>query len=247
MRYSKKWFICIIFFIIAVSLISVILDTKEMFSTFNKVDIDCFVITMQTPERMKNIKENQSKVKFNIKIFDAVDGAKIDVNSITDPIIEDSFKNDTSKIRKREIGCYLSHYNLYKKIESESDANGYTIIFEDDFLIMSDDFEDKITKTLKDMESSDFDILYIYNTSDNIGTKYIENVCEIDKSKYLWGTMAYIVKNKNINRIINKTLYMNVQIDKKFWQSFQNGELKIYTFCPFLAKTSGMPSTIQVE
>jgi len=54
------------------------------------------------------------------------------------------------------------------------------------------------------METHDFDILYMYNTSNNIGDPFIENICRCDKSKNLWGTMAYIVKNSNINKIVNE-------------------------------------------
>jgi hypothetical protein len=44
----------------------------------------------------------------------------------------------------------------------------------------------------------------MYNTSNNIGDPFIENICRCDKSKNLWGTMAYIVKNSNINKIVNE-------------------------------------------
>ena len=242
----KQCIICIFCFLIAVCVISVALDWKELFSLFDENNIDCYVITMRTPDRMKSIEENQSKVSFNIDIFDAINGTEIDINKITDPIIDESFKNDKSKTRKHEIGCYLSHYNLYKKIASENNKNRYTIIFEDDFLIHTEDFENRVIQALKDMEPHDFDILYMYNTSDNIGDKFIKNVCKCDKSKNLWGTMAYIVKNANINKIINETKIMDAPIDVRFWKSNINDKLNIYTFCPFIAKTNELPSTIQI-
>lgn len=241
-----KWIICTILFIIILSAIYVVIKNKEFFSVFDENRINCYVITMRNQDRIKNIEENQSKLNFNINIVDAINGNKIDINNIKDPTIDKQYIIDSNKIRKSEIGCYLSHYNLYKKIETEKDKYDYTIIFEDDFLIESNDFEQQVLNTLQNMRSHDFDILYLYNTSDNMGDSFIENVCEIDKSKQLWGTMAYIVKNVNIHRIITETKYVDSPIDYQIWKSHQNDKLKIYTFCPFIAKTNDSPSTIQV-
>ena len=221
-------------------------NTTEMFGGFNENGINCYVISMRDEKRLENIKNNQAKLKFKINVFDAVNGSEINLNDVTDPIIEDGYKpSDDNKIRKREIGCYLSHYNIYKKIESETQT-GYTIIFEDDFLINVDDFEEQIVNSLKDLETHDFDIIYIFNHSKNIGEPVNQNICKIDKNKNLWGTCAYIVNNKNINKILNETKILNAQIDYRLQESIKHDKLTAFTFCPFLSGTSDIESTIQV-
>lgn len=70
---------------------------------------------MQTPDRVKNIQEQQNKFTSKIHIFDAVNGDTIDFDKIEGQQLADSFKEDTKK-RKREIGCFLSHYNVLKLI-----------------------------------------------------------------------------------------------------------------------------------
>jgi hypothetical protein len=83
--------ICIGVFLIAVCIVSVLFDCKEVFSLFDENRINCYVITMRTPDSMNNIEYNKSKVGFDINIFDAVNGNEIDIDSITDPTIDNSF------------------------------------------------------------------------------------------------------------------------------------------------------------
>jgi len=247
MRNIKKWILVILVFIIMISLYQSFFNTTEMFGGFDENEINCYVITMGDEKRLENIKNNQAKLNFTINIFDAVNGSEINLNDVTDPIIDDGYKpSDDNKIRKREIGCYLSHYNIYKKIESDTQT-GYTIIFEDDFLINDDKFEEQIVNSLKDLETHDFDILYIYNHTDNIGEPVKHNICKTDKNKVLWGTSAYIVKNKNINNILNETKILNMPIDWRLQESIKEDKLTAFTFCPFLSTTSGIESTIQVQ
>ena len=77
-------------------------------------------------------------------MFDAVKGSELNIdehlnNGILSPI--HYYFNNDKEHKKRELGCYLSHYNIYKKISTN---NNYTIIFEDDFEIKTDNFINKI-------------------------------------------------------------------------------------------------------
>lgn len=207
-------------------------------------EVTFYVITLHTEERLKNIETQQAKMKTKINYFDGVNGREVDINSVKDPKIDKAFKTN-EKIRNNEIGCYLSHYYLYQKIASSGNPKGYTVIFEDDFVI-DDDFETKLAEGLERVGNKDFDILYLENQTNNIG-KVTEHpqICEMDRNIELFGTLAYLVKNKNIPKIIQNTNFMKVPIDVQLRDSIFGGALKAYTFCPFIVKQSGMPSTIR--
>jgi GR25 family glycosyltransferase involved in LPS biosynthesis len=200
---------------------------------------------MQTEERLKNIDAQRKKMNSELHIFDAVNGDHLDMNHIENQVVADSYKQDSKK-RKREVGCFLSHYYLYKKIEKDGPEDGYTVILEDDFDIVCDDIDSSIQQVLEEMKDQDFDFLYLCNIANNIGTPITKNVCNMDKSKALYGTQAYIVKNRNIHRILKETNIVDRPIDHKIFDAYQSGKLNVYTVCTFLTHENGMSTTINV-
>ena len=244
-RSKRIWHGCIMLFLfICVSITwTLYRHRKEGYEDAPHGSIEYYVISMNDAVRAQNIKDQQTKIKSTIHIFDAIHGDTLDINNIRDQIVADSFKEESSK-RKREIGCFLSHYYLYKKIQEEGDLDGYTVIFEDDFEISTDNFEYGVKQALDDMTNHDYDLLFINNVANNMGNPVSENVCEMNKAEEMYGTQSYIVKNRNINRILEQTYRIDTQIDHKLFNSYRNGKLKIYTFCPFLTKTRNFKSTI---
>jgi len=106
---------------------------------------------------------------------------------------------------KREAGCYLSHLNIYKKIKKDN-KKGYTIIFEDDFLVDSENLLDEVKKAIYKL---DFDFLFLGNTKNNYGENIIDNLYQANPKKRLWGLYGYLINNK----IIDKTNKIDRPID----------------------------------
>ena len=205
--------------------------------------IDYYVISMKVPERITNMEDQQKKMTSTLNIFDAVNGDTLDIHNIDGIMVTDEFKSE-DRHRKREIGCYLSHYGVLRTIKESGDPNGYTVIFEDDFQIIVDNFEDQIKKTLYDMKDHDFDLLYVDNLSNNKGEPFIENVCKMDHAKDMWGTQSYIVKNKNIGKLLEQCSKIDMPIDWKYITGIKSGKLNAYTFCPYLTSSRGFESTM---
>jgi GR25 family glycosyltransferase involved in LPS biosynthesis len=206
--------------------------------------IDYYVISLKgRDDRIQNIKNQQQKINTTINVFEAVNGDEIDMNNVSNQIVADSFKED-SKHRKREIGCFLSHYYILKLIESNNSSDGYTVIFEDDFDIIIDDFHKKIKNTLESMSQYEFDLLYIETLSNNIGEPLIKDVCNIDWNKDFYGTQAYIVKNSSIARLLEATWIVDRPIDHKYTNAIRTNKIKAYTFCQFLTKSIDSESTL---
>jgi glycosyl transferase family 25 len=213
----------------------------------NKYDI--YVITLNNEDRIKNIKIQQEKINIPIQIFDAVNGNNLDFNKLDNLKIgnNDGFIKNNEKQRKREVGCYLSHYNIYKKCKKI----GYTIVFEDDFSIDVDNLIDKINESIIKLNNAniDFDIMFIGNHvwKKNHGTLIIDNLYKIDSNGETGGTHAYVINNKNINKILKETEIIDGVIDGKIQNLASTGKLNVVKIYPYYVNYINARSTIDVE
>ena len=111
-------------------------------------------------------------------------------------------------------GCKLSHYNLLKSIKKN---NKYTLILEDD-AVLEYNFLSYIFYALNNLIKNNFDLLYLScNLNNNSNSKIIKpNILKVDYPKT---TTAYIVKNSNLNNIINTIENSNNEIDDSYASS----------------------------
>lgn len=216
-------------------------------SAMDKPNITYYVIHMAKDEiRLENIAENQAILKHPIQNFDAVVGKEIDLKSLHsfDEALVDNFTTNPRKSKYKsigEVGCYLSHFNLIKSIAESGDKLGYTVVFEDDFTIKIDNLEDKIYSSINAINNTpfNFDMLYLgnlkrkYRLGDtNYGERLVNDIYFPDKTKPIWGTHAYVVKNANAQKIYEKLRNMNLAIDNKYTELVQHGELEVFLLTP---------------
>ena len=136
-----KYIILILFIIISIFVFInpiIIRPQFEKFKNSNDIISDMYVITLGKKERIKNIKEQEVKINNRITRFNAVNGLKLDINELikNDILDKNHILYKIINSAKKEIGCYLSHLNIYKKI-AESNKK-YGLIFEDDVKIAYD-------------------------------------------------------------------------------------------------------------
>lgn len=240
-----KWFIIII--LIAIVLF---LCIKKTYEGFENAQFDMYVITLKNPERIKNIKEQESKIGKRITIFDAVKGDDLDLDELikSGTLLPNNFFHDPIKQKKREVGCYLSHYRIYEKINPDSN---YTIIFEDDFSIKTDNFMNKVKKAIDilDEKGIDFDILFLGNHAhnENHGTPIVDNLYKVGSGESLGGTQGYVVRNKNVKKIINHTKRLDYTIDVKIQRIADDGLINVVSIYPYYVDQGPQPSTIAVS
>jgi GR25 family glycosyltransferase involved in LPS biosynthesis len=136
---------------------------------------------------MEKDKDRRMNILKNIKVDDiyAVNGYNLDTNEmIKQGLIENK------KLKKGEIGCYLSHVHFFKKA-LESDVP--VLVIEDDIKINNDILQ-KIDTVLK-KAPPDYEILHIgfsYHESFNVDYK-------VERAKLVYGTHGYIINPKNID------------------------------------------------
>ena len=210
------------------------------YENFTNDDINYKVIHIRSnKERYNNILNNQNKLRQEIKLFDAVIGSQVDLSNLI--IYDSNFQNNFRHTHINEIGCYLSHFTLLKSINK---TTGYTVVFEDDFVIVHDNLHDKIKDIISKVD--DFDLIYLGNLNNNKGNNYKDDIYTIDPANFLWGTHAYIINNKNAKKIYNKLLNMELAIDNQYKRLIDNKELNAYVINPPLVNQLGtLKSTIR--
>lgn len=126
------------------------------FEYFDKV----FVISAKdNEERRAYVQKILSKLGINFEFYDAIMGVDLsdeEVNAVYDEQLALKHKTNKRPLSKPELGCALSHINIYKKIVSENLENAF--IFEDD---IAPDHEklDQIDNAINELPE-DWDIVY---------------------------------------------------------------------------------------
>lgn len=221
----------------------------------NNSEINIYIISMKPPDRLLHIENQQQKLKEKMYIFDAVKGDDLILEKLLNAnFLNPSFEGkdlsiNEQKHRKREIGCYLSHMLLYEYIKNFHSKNNYTIIFEDDFNIVINNFIKKINESIKIFKDMniDFDILFLGNTPKNRGKILKNDIYYVNHNRNLWGTHAYLINNKNIDKIIKYTKIIDKPIDVKLQYLDKEKNLNIFVLYPTIVNPNKkLPSTILV-
>lgn len=207
----------------------------------------------------KNNKNN--KFSFSIETVDAVVGKNlnlqelIDKHIITDTIFDgiedhDDVKTNSNNIeafgrnvtvRKNELGCYLSHLKTYDIIKFKN-KQGYSVILEDDFELTSD-FIYTLEETLTKLKDIDFDFLFLGILGYN-GNNIIDNVYEAIPGSFQ--THGYLVKNANIDKIIEKLKFVDEIIDVQIFKKGGNKELNVLRIDPVIVNQDKFGTEIRV-
>jgi len=201
----------------------------ENFNLENNISY-CVIHMRKNNKRYENIINNQNKLNRNIDIFDAVIGKDVNLDDFSK--YDSNIKNNFNYTYIGEIGCYLSHLMILKKLIKNKN-NGYTVVFEDDFIILDNNLHEKINNILNTI-TDDFDLIYLGNLNTNYKEKYKNNIYYIDANNYLWGTHAYIINNNNAEKIYNLILNMNKAIDNKYKELIDKKLLNAFTIYPIL-------------
>lgn len=173
----------------------------------------------------KLLNENGYK---NIIRFSAIDGTNLDNHILTKIVDKQSLDPIYNKKRTEDkelsfgaVGCYLSHVNLWNKIENDIFFD-YAIIFEDDTnpTINKDKLNEFLLKSPKD-----WDIITLgcfYNPKKN----YTDSV--FDKIDRFFCLHAYIINKKAIAKIKPHLYPLKVQIDWLLSDLSSDDKLNIY-------------------
>jgi len=199
-------------------------------------------------ERERFRKENimQQFQKENITDYEfirAVDGQNDNLEKYNISVIPDWVEPYSSKIMtKGEIGCSLSHYNVWKRIVEEELNNA--LILEDD-IVLCDHFSQNIEKKREEISNINYDLLYLGRTP----LKPETQTDPIIIPKYSYGTHAYILSLSGAKKLLNSNYlqnllpvdeFLNILYDdkyphKEYIHYFENApRMKVFSLNPLL-------------
>ena len=262
-NHLSKWFSIIVFSILFIGWI-VYSDNNENFDS--KYEIDYYVITMKSDDRLKNISDqtniiNNEKIPDDSKIviqqIDAVVGANLNLQELVDSnVLAQGFYED-SKRRRGQLGCTLSHLKIYDIIKDKqsSGSGDYSVIFEDDFEVVTPEFINIVNSSLEISKDEDFDMLLLGNNQTsygdgthpkNKGENVKENVYQFNPNIMFFGTHAILINNKNIQNIIDSLKYITEPIDQQIYVRGCEQKINILTLYPCIVEQLGeIKSTIE--
>jgi len=222
--------------------------------------ITYYVITMGQPERRRNIQEQIDRQQatfgdrfpFQIEKIDAVVGKDLDLEALIaegrlfDGIYAnpDQRFNEKMSNRKNEVGCYMSHYKVYETIREKGDRDGYSVIFEDDF-VLDPRFLEILDETMAKLQRTgvDFDMLFLGILGD-VGEPIIDNVYRT--TGISWCAHAYLVNNRHIDKILEQMWFIHNILDVQIFKKGNKGELQVLRLYPTIADQAGFTSHIRI-
>jgi len=218
---------------------------QEHFDNTTTTDIQYYVIhNRANQERTKNIEVQKEKLGKPIHIFDAIMGKDLDLDNLS--IFDPRLQNKYNSKNKNEYGCYLSHFMLLKKISEHTyDTRGYTVIFEDDFKIMSEDLDKHIRHDISIIDKN-IDMIFLGHLDSYVGNPYKEDLYELDMNNYqdFAGLHGFVIPNQSIQKIHDMLFVIDNPIDYKYGRYIGEGKLNALIMNPTIVNQNGMESSI---
>lgn len=169
-----------------------------------------YVINLdRSKDRLNKITKNLNEYGINFTRFPAVEGKKLNKNQLES---NTTLAARTILCNYAEIGCALSHIQLWEKLLN--DSVNYYLVIEDDAVI-NDQFKKYVLEIDKIKGKINFDILSLY--SDNkIGSKNFFRLTDgmiIEKSFFRLTTVSYIISRKGASKLLSLIRKVNYPID----------------------------------
>ena len=187
----------------------------------NNNNIPIFLINLdRNKDRLEILSKRAKKLNLNITRFNAYDGSTINPNVL----IHKKLLTPNHFLRKGQIGCALSHYAVWQKINTD-----IALVLEDD-VIIPDDFSQKLKNILQHLPQK-WDLVFLGGC--NIKGKKINQLFikpTHNYNRYNLCLHAYLVNKKSIKRLNKHTIPLYRPIDSQLRDKFN--KLNVYYVYP---------------
>jgi glycosyl transferase family 25 len=196
----------------------------------NKCFDKIYVITIEGSFRIERMKERLNGIDY--EFFYGVNGATLDKT----PYIQMG-----SKQTRGQLGCTLSHYNLYKKIVNEN-LYDKVLILEDDSI-----FTDNLNELEKYMKQlpQDWGMFYLgWDGGGNIKPNFSPNLCEISNNNLfvLHCTHAISIRPWFAQKMLELNKNALYTADGSFTEIVKQFGVKTYAAIPKIINPDNMES-----
>ncbi|XP_071983217.1 procollagen galactosyltransferase 2 isoform X2 [Engystomops pustulosus] len=148
------------------------------------------------------------ELQIQVKIFDAVDGKALNTSQIKSlkidvlPGYQDPYSART--LTRGEIGCFLSHYYVWKEVVDRGLEK--SLVIEDD-VRFEFKFRNKLLKLMNDIETAalDWDLIYIGRKRMQVQRpeKAVPSVMNLVEADYSYWTLGYAISQTGARKLIN--------------------------------------------
>eukprot|EP00079_Xenopus_tropicalis_P009604 XP_002933810.1 PREDICTED: procollagen galactosyltransferase 2 [Xenopus tropicalis] len=190
--------------------------------------------------------------EIQVKIFDAVDGKALNASQLKAMKIEvipgyhDPYSGRT--LTSGEIGCFLSHYYIWKEVVDRGLEK--SLVIEDD-VRFEPLFKHKLMKLMNDIEEAEveWDLIYIGRKRMQVERpeKAVPSVMNLVEADYSYWTLGYAISRQGAEKLIaaepfNKMLpvdeFLPVMFNKhpvkKYLEYYESRNLKAFSAEPLL-------------
>ncbi|MWN05660.1 glycosyltransferase family 25 protein [Gilliamella sp. Pas-s95] len=189
-----------------------------------------FIINLEKESKKReHIKKECEKLKLDFEIYNAIDG-----NTLSDSFIQNTvYDYPNNLLTKGEIGCALSHLNIYKKIIQNNLP--YALILEDDAVLdrklpdFLNSFKAKNTKKGIFLLTADFH--YLVNKKFNLDSFEVFEVIRAVRAN------GYIITHDTAKKLIKFLFPIRYEADMFRIMKLCTG-IKIYATLPSLITTN---------
>ncbi|XP_050361291.1 glycosyltransferase 25 family member [Nymphalis io] len=161
------------------------------------------------PARKKLMMKTFKELGIDVKRLPAVDGIMLNSTTMRRlnlqfmPGYEDPYHKRPMKAG--EIGCFLSHYNIWKKIVSRKYS--LTMVLEDDARF-SPNFRDSYFKMLIEVKRLDFDFIYLGRKIMTDGEERI--TAHTTRPGYSYWTVGYLLTDRGAKKLLEAKPLQNM-------------------------------------
>ncbi|XP_030142406.4 inactive glycosyltransferase 25 family member 3 isoform X1 [Taeniopygia guttata] len=213
---------------------------------------EIFLINLvRRPDRRQRMLASLQELEIIPRVVDAVDGSTLNSTDIKVlgvdllPGYYDPFSGRT--LTKGEVGCFLSHYNIWKEIVSRRLER--CVVFEDDVRFEAA-FPARLQRLMEELEQAqqDWDLIYLgrkqVNDEDEAPVKGVRNLVV---AGYSYWTLAYAISHHGARKLLatnplSKMLpvdeYLPIMYDKHpnedYKRHFSPRDLLVFSAHPLL-------------
>lgn len=210
---------------------------KEKYERIEEINVDLrefpvYVISLpESQDRREYIKGQLEG--YSYEIIDAVNGRMINDNELPQYI-------KRGRLRPGQIGCFMSHVNLWKRL-NESEQTSPSIVLEDDA---------QITINLEEIKRlpNEFDIIFLGHCAEEEREKIFDagNGIQMQKSVYPRCTHGYIVSQRGAWKLINlmEENEHDLPVDEELAKLILNEKISCFSTYPTVINAGGFESTI---
>ncbi|XP_029856746.1 inactive glycosyltransferase 25 family member 3 isoform X3 [Aquila chrysaetos chrysaetos] len=168
---------------------------------------EIFLINLvRRPDRRQRMLASLRELEIAPRVVDAVDGSTLNSSDIKVlgvdllPGYYDPFSGRT--LTKGEVGCFLSHYNVWKEIVSRGLER--SVVFEDDVRFEAA-FPARLHRLMEELEGAqqDWDLIYLGRKQVNVEDEApVEGVRNLVVAGYSYWTLAYVISLRGAQKLL---------------------------------------------